>query len=112
PATGPDRLSALTDAIGKLADQQRSLLDALKPAPTAQPAPAAASGFAPSADSIRSLITEVLKEQQASTARSAARSAYAREHLADIPEAYRRLLPETDDATALAAAEQDLRRQF
>jgi hypothetical protein len=110
PAGGADRLGVLVDAIGRLADQQRSLLDALKPtqaAPAAQPASPATS-----ADSIRAMVTEILKEQQVTATRSAARSAYAREHLADLPEAYRRLLPETDDAAVLSAAEQDLRRQF
>ena len=44
--------------------------------------------------------------------RSTARASFEREHCTDLPDAYRRLLPETDDPAALADAEQSIRAQF
>jgi hypothetical protein len=119
---GGDRLSALLDAVGRLADQQRSLLDALRPSPVGGPPmlpavahaahaePPAGAGSRPvvSADDVRAVVADALRSHAA----SAARDAYARDHLADLPDAYRRLLPAGGDPAALASAEQAIRRQF
>jgi hypothetical protein len=48
----------------------------------------------------------------ADAAASAARERYVREHLGDLPEAYRRQMPQSADARQLADAEASIRRQF
>src|SRR5206468_12924239 len=44
--------------------------------------------------------------------RTDGRDRYVRQKMSDLPDAYRRLMPQTDDTTALATAERDVRRQF
>jgi hypothetical protein len=108
PPAGDDPLRAVLGAVARLAEQQQSLVDLFRSAGPASPAAAQPS----LKDELRSLVTGLFKEHQAAATRSAARDAYLREHVADLPDAYRRLLPETDDPAALSAAEQAVRRQF
>jgi len=111
-SSGPDdRLAALIDTVSRLADQQRSLIEVFRANSAPAAAPTTAAAVANPGD-LRGLIAGMLKEHQASVSRSAVRQVYSREHLSDLPSAYRRLLPETDDNAALVAAEQDIRRQF
>lgn len=116
-----DRLGRLIDAIGQLAQQQRSLLEALRPqgpaltpSPATQPYTAAPISAAPPAVAadLRSFVADLFREHATSAQQSAAREAYVRQHLADLPEAYRRQMPDTADVAALADAEQTLRRQY
>lgn len=115
-----DRLSQVLDAVARLAEQQRAVLEALQSggvapgsvvpggvvATSASAVPAASAGV--TADAVRALVAEQLNRHHTLVARQG----YAREHLSDLPEAYRRLLPETADVSALASAEQEIRRQF
>jgi hypothetical protein len=107
PPADADRLSAVLGAVSRLAEQQQSLLELFRSA--APPAGARPAGLTAE---LRDLVTGLFRQHQAATTRSGARDAYLREHAADLPEAYRRLMPETDDPSALSAAEQSIRRQF
>jgi len=122
PPAADDRLGRLIDVVGQIARQQRSLLDTLRPptaavvpSPATQPyavAPASAVQPAAVGEDLRSYVADLFRQHAASAQQSAAREAYIREHLGDLPEAYRRLMPQTHDAAALADAEQTIRRQF
>ncbi|QOV87412.1 hypothetical protein [Humisphaera borealis] len=117
PATPPDdRLSRLIDAVGQLSRQQQTLLDGLKASPTPSPAPnplaTASSSPAVSPADLRAFVADLFRQHSATAARSIARDEYLRQHLSDLPEAYRRLMPKTADDATLADAEQKVRRQF
>src|SRR4051812_48101118 len=93
PSADADRLSTVLGAVSRLAEQQQSLLELFRSAAPATPARSATL-----TDDLRSLVSGLFKEHQVASSRSAARDAYLREHVADLPDAYRRLMPETDDA--------------
>lgn len=76
------QITELTDAVNQLLAAQRQQAPAPAPAP------------------------------DRSAAVTDARDRYVREHLADLPEAYRRQMPEVVDERQLAEAEQAIRRQF
>jgi hypothetical protein len=105
------QLVELSDAVRRLAESQQTLLDALAPArrdtsartPQSQP-----SG----ADDVRRIVLDVLREHDQQRHRADGRDRYVRQRMSDLPDAYRRLMPQTDDPTALATAERDVRRQF
>src|SRR5688500_19156217 len=92
--------AALIDAVRQLAQSQKALLDALRPVP-AQPAGAVPA--APAGEDVRRIVSDVLRERESSHQRSATRDRYVRERMADLPDAYRRLMPDAADAAALAA---------
>lgn len=110
------RLDALSDAVERLVQSQQALVDGLA-MPPATPVASAASSAEPSAmalspDQVKRLVADALRERETAQTRSAARERWVRERMADLPEAYRRQLPETDDPAALAQAEQALRQQY
>lgn len=111
-----DRLDRLLSAVQTLADKQALLLQSIRPSSPALPPPAGASLNAPvaaaPAGDLRSIVASLFREHQASAAQSAARDAYVRRNLGDLPDAYRKLMPDTADENALAAAEQTVRRQY
>lgn len=92
PGAAPDvsqQIAALTEAVNQLVRSQKP--HALS---QEQPAPATAS------------------EAPGGPVAAQARERYVRDHLADLPEAYRRQMPEASDERQLAEAEQSIRRQF
>jgi hypothetical protein len=111
PATS-DPTAALTDAVRQLAQSQATLLDALRQAPAQPAGPTGAAPAARSGDDIRRIVSDVLRERESSQQRTAARDRYVRERMADLPDAYRRLMPDAEDPADLAAAEADVRRRF
>ena len=118
-STSDDRLGRLIDVVGQLAQQQKSLLESLRaspPAPSSGTLSPVAPGTAPSplgstAD-IRAFVADMFRQHSTAAAQTATRDGYIKQYLADLPEAYRRLMPDTADAAALADAEQKIRRQF
>ena len=106
------QLVELSDAVRRLAESQQTLLEALAPkrrdpgAPAPQPQPPTG------ADDVRRVVLDVLREHDQQRQRTDGRDRYVRQKMSDLPDAYRRLMPQTDDATALATAERDVRRQF
>jgi hypothetical protein len=114
PPAASDSTAALTDVVRQLAQSQKALLDALRPAPAPS---GGATGAGPSlptqaGEDIRRIVSDVLRERESSQQRTAARDRYVRERMADLPDAYRRLMPDADDRAELAAAEADVRRRF
>lgn len=97
----------------------RAPADANPPAP-APAAPDMSRQIAELTDAVNQLLAAQRQQQAPAPApapdRSAAvtdaRDRYVREHLADLPEAYRRQMPEASDERQLAEAEQAIRRQF
>ena len=105
------QLGELSDAVRRLAESQQTLLDALSPARRETSAPAAQPP-SPAADDVRRVVLDVLREHDQQRQRADGRDRYVRQRMSDLPDAYRRLVPQTDDPAALAAAERDVRRQF
>ena len=90
------------------------------PPPASAPAPADVSRhIAELTNAVNQLLAAQRQQPAAAHAPSPshsvtgeARDRYVREHLADLPEAYRRQMPEAADERQLAEAEQAIRRQF
>jgi hypothetical protein len=106
------RLASLTEAVERLARSHQALLEARGGASTAPAADGGTPTQPAGRDELRRIVGEVLAERDSSARRSEARQRYVREHLADLPEAYRRQVPETDDPAALAVAEREVRRRY
>jgi len=111
-AAPPQSIAALTDAVRQLAHSHHALLDALRPRADGAPAGPPPTNPAPLAADVRRVVADVLAERDAASRRAAGRDRYVRDKLADLPDAYRRLMPDTDDEAALAAAERDVRRRY
>jgi hypothetical protein len=118
PADGPGapdagrQLAELSDAVRRLAESQQTLLDALAPARREGGATAPQAQPHSAADDVRRIVLDVLREHDQQRHRADGRDRYVRQKMADLPDAYRRLMPQTDDPGALATAERDVRRQF
>lgn len=105
------QLGELSDAVRRLAESQQTLLEALAPARRDGSAPPALP-LPTGADDVRRVVLDVLREHEQQRQRADGRDRYVRQKMSDLPDAYRRLMPQTDDAAALATAERDVRRQF
>jgi hypothetical protein len=107
-------VAALADAIGKsIAAQLQPLHEAVgklsAPAATA----AKEEKHKPlTADDIAKIVGDKLAVHDSTQAKRAARDNHARAKMKDVPAAYLRDLPETDDQAALDAAEQRIRTQY
>src|SRR4051794_35479528 len=94
PSATPDPTAGLTDAVRQLAQSQKALRDALRVSPPAAQAPGAAPAAPAGYDDVRRVVADVLREREASGQRTAARDRYVRERMGDLPDAYRRLMPD------------------
>jgi hypothetical protein len=118
------KFSELTSLVGKLADSLKAVADGQaeitkivsKPAAAATADKAAEAAKPLTQESVAELIrkgvTEALSAAKGAEAKIAAVAKYATEKMKDLPEVYRKLLPQTDDAAQLAAAEQTIRTQY
>jgi hypothetical protein len=104
-----------------LQSANKPLLDALarlQPAAPAEQGAAAKGGKGEAADKplsmddVRKAITDALSSTQQQQAKTQARASYAAEKLKDLPKVYQDQLPDTDDANALAQAEQRIRAAY
>jgi hypothetical protein len=119
PADLAAQLAALTGIVGSLAESQKTIVSAVEKL-TATPGTPPATGAAGAAGKPNAItledLTRVLdqrdQQRSAAAAKTAARQGFIESKMNDLPSAYRQLLPDTDDAGQLAAAEQRIRTQY
>jgi hypothetical protein len=114
-AMAPSIGAAIAEANKPLAEQLGKLTS---PAAKEEPAKGRPGDAADAADRplTRAELLKTLKEERdanrASESKRVARESFALDKMKDLPEAYRRDLPDTEDQATLASAEQTIRQRY
>jgi hypothetical protein len=109
--TPNDLEAAIAKMVKPLVDRLEAFEKKAAAPSVAQADPAAAAAKPLTAADVAKVVSDALASRDASTAVKTA-VATAATRMADLPDAYKALLPQTADAGALAKAEQDIRTQY